>query len=54
MNSSRIDELNEAALLESLRAIKDEKLIIIISHRKSSLLLYVMQIIEIETRYNKT
>ena len=46
--TSRIDSLNEAALLESLKQIKDEKLIIIIvSHRKSSLAL-CDEIIEIE------
>ena len=45
--TSRIDSLNEAALLESLKRIKDEKLIIIVSHRKSSLAL-CDEIIEIE------
>ena len=45
--TSRIDSLNEAALLESLKQIKDEKLIIIVSHRKSSLAL-CDEIIEIE------
>lgn len=44
--TSRIDSLNEAALLESLKQIKDEKLIIV-SHRKSSLAL-CDEIIEIE------
>ena len=45
--TSRIDSLNEADLLESLKRIKDEKLIIIVSHRKSSLAL-CDEIIEIE------
>ena len=45
--TSRIDSLNEATLLESLKQIKDEKLIIIVSHRKSSLAL-CDEIIEIE------
>ena len=45
--TSRIDSLNEAALLESLKRIKGEKLIIIVSHRKSSLAL-CDEIIEIE------
>lgn len=45
--TSRIDSLNEAALLESLKQIKDEKLMIIVSHRKSSLAL-CDEIIEIE------
>ena len=47
--TSRIDSLNEAALLESLKRIKDEKLIIIVSHRKSSLAL-CDEIIEIEQK----
>ena len=44
--------LNEAALLESLKRIKDEKLIIIVSHRKVISWL-CDEIIEIESRYNK-
>ena len=51
--TSRIDSLNEAALLESLKRIKDEKLIIIVSHRKSSLAL-CDEIIEIEQGIIKT
>ena len=37
--TSRIDSLNEAALLESLQEVKDEKLLIMVSHRRSSLAL---------------
>lgn len=45
--TSRIDSLNEAALLESLQEVKDEKLMIMVSHRHSSLAL-CDEVIEIE------
>ena len=45
--TSRIDSLNEAALLESLHEVKGEKLMIMVSHRRSSLAL-CDEVIEIE------